>query len=82
MASGIPVVTTKAGMAPDIVVDGTSGLTADVGDVMALSEKVSGLIDNGDLARKVSESGLIAVKDLSWDRIAARHRDEILARLS
>jgi len=53
MATGVPLVTTRVGQAPDIVRDGETGLLADVDDVDALAGAVARLHDDATLAERL-----------------------------
>ena len=56
MAAGIPTVSTKVGMTPDIIKEGYNGLLADVKDVEALSDKASKIIEGKKLANRLIDS--------------------------
>jgi glycosyltransferase involved in cell wall biosynthesis len=53
----VPLVTTRVGQAPDLVVDGDNGLLADVDDVPALAAAVVRVHDDAALANKLRERG-------------------------
>jgi glycosyltransferase involved in cell wall biosynthesis len=57
LAAGVPLVTTRVGQAPDLVVDGDNGLLADIDDVPALPAAVARIRDDAELARALSERG-------------------------
>jgi glycosyltransferase involved in cell wall biosynthesis len=57
LAAGVPLVTTRVGQAPDLIVDGENGLLADVDDVPALTAAVMRVRDDSDLARTLGERG-------------------------
>lgn len=48
-ACGVPVVATRAGGIPEIVIDGVSGATAEVGDVTGLAQSVMKRLDDHEL---------------------------------
>lgn len=81
MATGVPIVSTRVGMAPDIIKDGYNGYLADVEDVEMLTEKVSKVLDDGNMAKKMAENGLITVEDYSWKEIAHRYYEKIYSPL-
>lgn len=80
MAAGVPVVSTKVGMAPDIIKEGYNGLLAEIEDVATLSEKASKILDDGQLAKAIAKYGLVTVKDYSWKKIATRYYEIIYNR--
>jgi glycosyltransferase involved in cell wall biosynthesis len=57
MAAGVPLVTTRVGQAPDVVVDGENGLLAEVDDVDALAAAVQRIYDDGELRTRLSAAG-------------------------
>ena len=73
MASGVPVVATSVGMAPDLIVDGVTG-------GLAASEDVEGLVDRARsiLALDDSERALLVAKARA---APARTNDELYADL-
>jgi glycosyltransferase involved in cell wall biosynthesis len=69
MASGTPVVSSRAGSLDEIVGDGA--LTADPADIDALAGHVAALLSDGDLRARVIARGLAHAARFSWDRTAA-----------
>jgi glycosyltransferase involved in cell wall biosynthesis len=57
MAAGAPLVTTRVGQAPDLVVHGENGLLADVDDIEALAGSVQRVHDDSALAERLRTSG-------------------------
>ena len=85
LASGIPLVTTKVGLAPDVVEPGTDGVLVDIEDVDGLVAAVSELIESPDKRDQLAASGLRKITAYDWEGIAAQyyHRlyEPILAEL-
>lgn len=54
-ASKVPIVSTKAGGIPEVIVDNETGFLAEVGDKNVLSSKVLTLLNNDDLKEKMIE---------------------------
>ncbi len=73
MASGIPLVTTKVGLAPDVVEDRGNGMLADVEDVSGLVKAASELIEDRTLREKLITSGLKTIVDYDWKKIADQY---------
>ena len=76
MASHVPVVSTRVGMAPDLITDGVSGALVDIGDVEAIVARAKELLAHPD------RDGLIAsarrsVLRADWSVVAHRHLDEV-----
>jgi len=56
MACGVPVIGTRAGGIPEVVVDGQTGYLSNVGDVDKMAEDAVRLLDNPQLHRQFSQS--------------------------
>jgi glycosyltransferase involved in cell wall biosynthesis len=76
-ASGVPVVSTRMGMAADWIQPGENGLLADVEDVPALAENLHRVLQAADLRQKLIQNGLETVKLLDWACIAEQY-DQLL----
>jgi starch synthase len=73
---GTPVIATRVGAVPELVIDGVNGILVDVGDVSAMADAAERLID--DRAFRASLAcGAVALRDgrLSWDSIAHKTLD-------
>jgi glycogen synthase len=85
MACGTPVVATRVGGIPEVVVDGETGWLVPPGDEAALARALRGALADPALARRMGEAGRRRVEaHFSWDRIAERtlavYRDAIAAK--
>jgi len=80
MATGIPIVSTKVGMAPEIIKDGYNGFLTDVEDVEMLTEKARKILDDGNMAKKMTKNALETIRDYSWEKITKRYYEEIYKR--
>jgi glycosyltransferase involved in cell wall biosynthesis len=56
MATGVPIVSTKVGMAPDIIKEGYNGLLAEVEDVAMLSEQAIRITEDKKLANRLADN--------------------------
>jgi glycosyltransferase involved in cell wall biosynthesis len=77
MASAVPVVSTRVGMAPDLIVDGVNGALVDVGDVDAMVKRAVALRSLPDGGAALIASAREAVKTVDWSVVARRHIDEV-----
>jgi L-malate glycosyltransferase len=68
-SSGLPVVSTDAGGVPSILTDGVHGLLAPIDDHAAVAAHILRLLDNPDLACRVSAAGLESCKAYSWPTV-------------
>jgi glycosyltransferase involved in cell wall biosynthesis len=84
MAAGVPVVATRVGGTPEALTDGEHGLLVPPGDVPALANAMTNVLENADLARRLARAGRTRVCECySVDRMVAateRLYDELLAR--
>lgn len=81
MAAGIPIVSTRVGMAPDIIKDGHNGFLAEVNDVVALSDKASQIIENEHRNDPLITNALNTVKKYSWVNITEEYHEKIYSKL-
>ena len=72
LASGVPLVCTRVGQAPEIVEDGRSALLAEVEDADALAGLVLRLHDDEELRRSLRAAGRPAAEALAYDRLDGR----------
>ena len=73
MAAGLPVVASRVGGIPEIVVDGETGRLVPPNDAGALADALVRLLDAEALRRALGEAGRRrAAAVFSWDAIAAR----------
>ena len=84
MATGLPVVATRAGGNPELVDDESVGLLFAPRDVPALAQHLARLVENADLRRNVGESARRrVVEQFSLAEMIRRYRDlylELAAR--
>jgi glycosyltransferase involved in cell wall biosynthesis len=81
MATGVPIVSTRVGMAPDIIEEGYNGLLANIDDAINLTEKAGTLLSDKTLASKLSNNALGSVADYSWENIAREYYKRIYQRV-
>lgn len=67
-AAGLPVVATRMGGLPEVIVDGVTGALAEAGDVSALAEKVQILVDDPGLRRAQGNAGRERVEQEFTDK--------------
>jgi glycosyltransferase involved in cell wall biosynthesis len=82
LASGVPLVTAKVGMAPDVITDGVNGFLTSVGDVGEIAKKASYIIENRDLRNEFRVNGLKTVKNYDWPVIASLYKKNIYCKVS
>lgn len=76
MASGLPVIASGISGIPLAVEDGASGLLVPERDAAALGAALLRLLEDAQEARRMGERGRCkAESELTWDLVAARHRE-------
>jgi len=73
MATGLPCVSTFVGAIPEVVVNGETGLLVQPGNVRALAEALTALLENQAFAQRLGAAGQQRVaQHLTWDRVVDR----------
>jgi phosphatidylinositol alpha-mannosyltransferase len=67
MAAGVPVVASRIPGYDEVVRDGVDGLLVPAGDPRALAAGVRLLLEDGNLARRLADSGRARARGFSWD---------------
>jgi len=81
MLCGLPVVVTRTGGLPELVVDGVNGFVVEPGDVKGLVRAITTLLHNPKLRESMGRANKLKAKKYSVDVLTAK-RYEYLARLS
>ena len=81
MAAGVPLISTRVGMAPEVVADGVNGLLADVEDATALATAAARVIDDRNLGQLLVREGLKTVRAYDWSLVARAYHREVYAPL-
>ncbi|MFX0137106.1 MAG: glycosyltransferase family 4 protein [Candidatus Hodarchaeota archaeon] len=81
LATGVPIVTTNMGMAPDIIEHEFNGFIAEVDNVNQLSKYSIELINNEELREKFASNGLSMIHNYSWENISKKYYYKIYKRL-
>jgi glycosyltransferase involved in cell wall biosynthesis len=76
MSSHVPVVSTRVGMAPDLIEDGVNGALVEVGDVEAIVARAKALLSPPDRTAMVN-SARRSVLRTDWSIVARRHVQEV-----
>ncbi|MBF0268015.1 MAG: glycosyltransferase family 4 protein [Alphaproteobacteria bacterium] len=75
LASGVPLVTTRVGMAQDVVEDGVNGFLVDKPDAGLLADRAAALLSQPELASRHVERGLLDIRRFAWDIVAEQLYD-------
>lgn len=82
MASGVPVVSSKAGIPADLIEPGVNGLLVDVGDAHALAAATADLIERPSVRATLASGGLASIEPYDWRVLGPRYAAELYAPLS
>ena len=80
LASGLPVVSTKVGMAPDVICHGENGFLANIEDAEALASLVAELAEHPELQEKFVQEGYKTAINYSWDKIVKRLINDVYSK--
>jgi glycosyltransferase involved in cell wall biosynthesis len=69
MATGVPLVTTRVGQAPDLVDPGRNGLLVEVGDVEAIVDSLARVRDDGALVDGLRRAGRETAEAYAYERL-------------
>ncbi len=75
MATGVPIVSTRVGMAPDLIVDGQNGFLVDVGDTAATVKAAVQVLDDRQLRDRCVARGFETVPDYDWAILVRQYAD-------
>ncbi len=81
LASGVPLISTKAGMAPDIITDGENGFLCDVDDVDQMVQKCTMILEDKKKKERIIANGLTTVQQYDWAVIAQQYENNLYRRL-
>jgi len=81
MACGVPIVSTKVGMAPEVIKNGINGFLVDVNDVETLLHYSKSIIENYSLQNKFIYRNMHLVKKFDYRIIAMNYYDKMYSKL-
>lgn len=78
MSSGVPVVATRVGMAPDLILPGENGGLANPGDPADIADQAMGILQMPPATREVLVTrARSAVHVCDWSVVGRRHLEEV-----
>jgi len=81
MQFGLPVISTREGGIPEMVINGETGLLVDPQDTNELAEKIAALLDNADLRIDMGKKGLERFKKYYTINIFESHMTETFNKI-
>ena len=79
LAAGLPAVTTEAGAAADLLVDGRQAVVVPFADAAALANAVVALVDDRDRRRQLGAAAQAMARCFEWDRVNEQFAAELSA---
>ena len=77
MATGVPIVSTRVGMAPDVIIPGENGMITDSEDFDGIADAAQEFIDHQDFRQSSIENGLRTAQAYDWSSIAMRYYQDV-----
>ena len=82
LASGVPLIATRVGMAADVINDGENGFLVDIEQTDQIIANAARLIEDRDLRDKIIFNGLEDSRLYDSENIAKEYKEKIFQRLS
>jgi glycosyltransferase involved in cell wall biosynthesis len=73
MAAGKPVIATRVGGVPEVVIDGVTGLLTSPGDPVGLADAVCRLLESPTLAGQLGKAGGRQVVSFDWQSVSEKY---------
>jgi len=74
LACGVPLVSTKVGMAPELIVHNENGYLVDLEDVEGLYSYACKILDSKEISNQFISNGLKTVQNYDWKDISEEYR--------
>ncbi len=81
MATGIPLVSTKVGMAPEIIKQNFNGFIAEIDNIDQIYHYALKIIEDKNLRKKITNNALKVITRYSWEKIAKEYYYKIYKKL-
>jgi glycosyltransferase involved in cell wall biosynthesis len=72
-ATGVPLVSSRVGMASDVIVDGSTGFLVDVGDTDTTVGKAAALLESAALRERVTSAAHNSIEAYDWHHVGEQH---------
>jgi glycosyltransferase involved in cell wall biosynthesis len=81
MATGIPIVTTNVGMAPNLIKTNSNGLIAEVENIEEIFQYSKIILTDANLRQLLIKNGQKTIKNYSWEYIAKEYSTKIYYKI-
>ena len=75
MAAGLPIVTTNAPGARDIIKNNFNGLVSEIGDIDSLAYNTNLVLKKNKLRKSLVKNGRSFIKDFDWKLVSSKFED-------
>ena len=82
LACGVPLISTKVGLAPEIINNTKNGFLCNIEDTENIVKRASRIIENTDLKEKITEQGLHDIKNYTWEKTAEMFYEKIYRNIT
>jgi len=82
LACGVPLISTKVGLAPEIINNTKNGFLCNIEDTENIVKRASRIIENTDLKENITEQGLHDIKNYTWEKTAEMFYDKIYRNIT
>ncbi len=80
LASGVPIISTRVGMAPEVIRSHENGILVDIEDTAAIVDGGSKFIEQADFRKSCIDNGLQDIGSYSWSNIAQQYWTKIYSQ--
>lgn len=77
MATGVPIISTQVGLAPEVICQGKNGLLADINDVDTLVDLAFRIVGDKMLQKFLVANARKDILDFDWGKIARQYYDQL-----
>jgi len=77
MACGVPIISTKVGMAPDLIESGKNGFLVDLENTESIYENACKIIENKNLQELFVQNGLETIKNYNLSNVANQYYQKL-----
>ena len=81
MATGVPIVTTNVGMAPDLIKQGVNGFITEIEDIDQLYQYSNDILKDKELREILIKNGIKTIQEYTWEKVAKQYYQKIYKKL-
>ncbi|MFW9973516.1 MAG: DNA gyrase subunit A, partial [Candidatus Odinarchaeota archaeon] len=81
MATGVPIVSTKVGMVPELINNGINGFVSEIEDIENLYENCKKILSNYDIKEKIINNGFETIQSYSWEKVIKNYYNRMYKNL-